>query len=162
MSQGLVQLAADLASFNNIGVDEALLKLQSGLVGETEPLRALGVNLNAAAVQAEALKMGLAANVETLTAADMAQARYALILQQTTTAQGDLARTSDGWANQNRILQATLAGPDGGDRHRVAAGSDSIFPTVGGLRADFRAGHRGDNRDHRHVLSIHDHRHRSG
>jgi hypothetical protein len=109
MSKGLVQLAADLASFNNLNVDEALLKLQSGLVGETEPLRALGVNLSAATTQAEALKMGLAANVEALTAADLAQARYALILQQTTAAQGDLARTSDGWANQNRILQATLA-----------------------------------------------------
>lgn len=109
MSQSLVQLAADLASFNNIGVDVALEKLQSGLVGETEPLRALGVNLNAATTEAKALEMGLAATAQQLTAADMATARYALILDQTKNAQGDLARTSDGWANQMRILQANLA-----------------------------------------------------
>jgi len=60
MSVGIVELASDLASFNNIGTDEALEKLRAGLVGETEPLRALGVNLSAAAIEAQALKMGLA------------------------------------------------------------------------------------------------------
>ena len=34
MSKGLVQLAADLASFNNMNPDEVLMKLRSGLVGE--------------------------------------------------------------------------------------------------------------------------------
>ena len=47
-------LAADLASFNNIDPTEALDKLRSGLVGEAEPLRSVGVLLNEAAVQAKA------------------------------------------------------------------------------------------------------------
>ena len=109
MSVDIVKLAADLASFNNIGVDEALEKLRAGLVGETEPLRALGVNLSAAAVESKALEMGLAATKGELTAADKATASYKLILEQTTTAQGDFERTSGGLANKQRMLKADVA-----------------------------------------------------
>ena len=38
MSQTLVGLASDLASFNNTSVGDAMEALRSGLVGETEPL----------------------------------------------------------------------------------------------------------------------------
>ncbi len=106
MSMGLVQLASDLASFNNMDPTEVLEKLRSGMLGQTEPLQALGVNLTAAAVQQRALEMGLASTTDALTPAMLAQARYSLILDQTKTAQGDFARTSDGLANQQRILDA--------------------------------------------------------
>lgn len=106
MSTELVQLASDLASFNNISPDEALIKLRAGLVGETEPLRTLGVNLTAVAVQAKAMKMGLADANGELSQSALVQARYALILEQTANAQGDFARTSEGMANQSRIARA--------------------------------------------------------
>lgn len=106
MSQSLLTLAADLASFNNIDPTVALEKLRAGLVGEIEPLRTLGVNLSAAAVEAKALEMGLIREGEELTAAAKAQASYALIMEQTTNAQGDFKRTSEGLANQTRILKA--------------------------------------------------------
>ena len=109
MSQGILTLAADLASFNNIPVDMALEKIRAGLVGETEPLRTLGVNLSAAAIQTKALALGFAATAEELTPAMKAQAAYALILEQTTTAQGDFARTRTGMANSLRIIQASFA-----------------------------------------------------
>lgn len=60
MSEGLVQLASDLASFNNQNPEDVLLALRSGMAGEAEPLRRFGVNLNAARIQAEALRLGLA------------------------------------------------------------------------------------------------------
>jgi len=109
MSQSLIELAADLASFNNIDPAEALLKLRAGLVGEAEPLRTLGVQLSAAAVEAKALEMGLAGTAKELTEADKVSARYALIMEQTATAQGDFARTSDGLANQMRTVKAQFA-----------------------------------------------------
>lgn len=59
MSTKLIQLAADLASFNNANPEDVLLALKSGLVGETEPLRQFGVNLNEARIKAEALRLGL-------------------------------------------------------------------------------------------------------
>lgn len=109
MSEGILTLASDLASFNNIKPEEALEKLRAGLVGETEPLRTLGVNLTAAAVETEALAMTQKKAASELTTADKAMASYALILKQTKTAQGDFARTSDGLANQQRIVTAQIA-----------------------------------------------------
>lgn len=108
MSVGIVQLAADLASFNNLEVSEATEKLRAGLVGEAEPLRTLGINITAAATKAKALELGLLdVNGEMDTAAKL-QANYALILEQSTTAQGDFARTSGGLANQQRILASEV------------------------------------------------------
>jgi phage-related minor tail protein len=109
MSTSIVELASDLASFNNIDPTVALEKLRAGLVGETEPLRTLGVNLSAAAVEAKAMEMGLVGANGELTAAAKAQAAYALILEQTKTAQGDFSRTSEGLANSTRIMKAELA-----------------------------------------------------
>ncbi|MEZ5231022.1 MAG: hypothetical protein R2710_31390, partial [Acidimicrobiales bacterium] len=107
MSTSLVTLASDLASFNNASPEEALEALRSGLVGETEPLRRFGVNLNDATLRQKALELGLISTTkDALDPATKAQAAYALILEQTKTAQGDFARTSDGAANKQRILTA--------------------------------------------------------
>ena len=108
MSQGLVQLAADLASFNNMDPTQVLDSLCSGLSGETEQLKRLGVNLNQATVEAKAIELGLWDGVGTIDAAAKAQATYALVMEQTKTAQGDYARTSDGLANTQRSLSATF------------------------------------------------------
>lgn len=106
MSIGLVTLAGDLASFNNMDPTDVLEKLRAGLVGEAEPLKALGVNINEALLKEKALEMGLSNGRDALDANAKAQAAYALIMEQTTLAQGDFERTSDGLANQQRILAA--------------------------------------------------------
>jgi hypothetical protein len=110
MSMGITGLAGDLASFNNVagGAEEVLIALRSGLAGEAEPMRRLGVDISAAAVQAKALEMGLAGTAAELTQGMKVQARYAIIMEQTATAQGDFARTADGSANQARLLDAKV------------------------------------------------------
>lgn len=107
LSVEMLKLGADLASFNNISIDEALGKIRSGLVGEFEPLRQLGVTLNADAVAAKALELGLAQNAKQVSSSAKIQATYALILEQTANAQGDFARTADGLANTQRRLTAS-------------------------------------------------------
>ncbi len=106
MSTSLVTLASDLASFNNASPEETLLALRSALTGEFEPMKRFGAALSADAVAAKAMEMGLADSKKALTPAMKAQAAYALILEQTTNAQGDFARTSDGMANQQRTAAA--------------------------------------------------------
>lgn len=110
MSTTLVQLASDLASFNNTPVDDALNALRSGLSGETEPLKRFGVALNDVTLKNKALAMGL---IETtsgvLPPAIKAQVTYALVMEQTKLAQGDYARTSAGTANTIKTLQARFA-----------------------------------------------------
>lgn len=108
MSQALVQLAADLASFNNVSITDSLTAIRSGLVGEAEPLRRFGVLLSEARVQQQAMADSGKTSAKALTEQEKALARYEIIMRDTTTAQGDFARTSDGLANQTRILQAQL------------------------------------------------------
>jgi hypothetical protein len=109
MSEALLQLAADLSSFNDVPVEDAFAALQSGLVGETEPLRRFGVNMNEATLTAKALELGLISSTKQgLDPAAKAQAAYALILDQTKTAQGDAARTAGSLANLQRAATATL------------------------------------------------------
>jgi phage-related protein len=108
MSENLVQLASDLASFNNLDPTDVLESLRAGLVGEIEPMRKFGVNITQAAIEAKAMELGLWDGKDAIDAAAKAQASYALIMEQTTTAQGDFGRTSSGMANQQRITAATF------------------------------------------------------
>jgi hypothetical protein len=108
MSTSLVELAGDMASFYNMSFDEAFSKLRSGIAGETEPLRALGIVLSAAKVEQEAYRLGIAKTGEQLDEQQKALASYSLIIQQTGTAQGDLTRTIDSPANQLRVTMNEL------------------------------------------------------
>jgi hypothetical protein len=109
MSQALVVLAADLASFNNVPIEDALLALRSGLSGETEPLKRFGIAINDVRLKEQALADGLIETTKgTLPQAIKTQAAYALILKDSALAQGDVARTADGLSNQLKFLQAGL------------------------------------------------------
>lgn len=108
MSQNLTQLGYDLSSYVNIPIEEAMLKLQSGISGELEPLRRLGYDLSQAKLQQTALNLGIKESVANMTQAEKAELRYYAIMTQVTTAQGDMARTLEAPANQLRILQAQL------------------------------------------------------
>lgn len=106
MSMTLVEMASDLASFNNQDPTDVLEALQSGLTGQIRPLRQFGIEISEAALKQEALSQGITKSVEEMTMAEKVQLRYALILKQTGNAQGDFARTSDELANSQRILRA--------------------------------------------------------
>ena len=102
-------LASDLASFNNTSPEEAINAIGSALRGEAEPLRRYGVLLNDASLRQEALELGIVSTTKNaLTPQQKVLAAQALIYKQTSDAQGDFARTSDGLANQQRILTAQL------------------------------------------------------
>lgn len=109
MSTELVKLAADLASFNNASIEDALQALRSGLSGETEPLKRFGVALNDVRLKQEALSLGLYSGKGVLDIAAKSQAAFALIMKDTSLAQGDFGRTAGGVANQQRILAAEFA-----------------------------------------------------
>ena len=108
-STDMVTLASDLASFKNTSPEEAINAIGGALRGETEPIRKYGVLLDAASISQQALKMGLIKTTkDALTPQQKVLAVQALIMKQTTDAQGDFAKTSGGLANQQRILKAQL------------------------------------------------------
>jgi hypothetical protein len=109
-STDFVGLASDLASFNNTSPEQAINAIGSALRGESEPLRAYGVLLNDAALRQAALELGIVQTTkQALTPQQKVLAAQKVIYEQTTAAQGDFARTSDGLANSTRILEAEQA-----------------------------------------------------
>ena len=123
MSMSLAGLAGDMASFYNLDPTEAFEKLRSGISGETEPLKQLGINMSVANLEAFALSEGITTAYNSMTQAEQATLRYQYIMSATADAQGDFADTSDSLANQQRILQLeiqTLAAEIGQDLMPIA------------------------------------------
>lgn len=108
MAEQMTKMGSDLASFFNTDMETALAALKSGLNGESEPLRQFNVFLSETAVTSKLVKMGIEKVNGQFTEAQKATARYQLIMEQTTDAQGDFARTSDGLANSTRTLDAKM------------------------------------------------------
>lgn len=106
-STKLTGLASDMASFSNTTPQEATEALGAALRGESEPIRKYGVLLDDATLKARAMRMGLIkTTTQALTPQQKVLASYKEVMSQTKDAQGDFARTSDGLANQQRILGA--------------------------------------------------------
>lgn len=107
-STDFVKLSADLASFNNTTPEMAIQAIGAALRGESEPLRRYGVLLNDAALRQEAMALGIYNGSGALTSQQKILAAQSAIYKQTGDAQGDFNRTSDGLANQQRILKASI------------------------------------------------------
>ncbi len=108
LSTDLVGLAGDIASFYNLDVETAFKKIRSGMSGETEPLKELGINMSVANMSAYALAEGIEKPWKKMSQQEQTMLRYNYLLEQTADAQGDFARTSDSYANQQRIMELTL------------------------------------------------------
>lgn len=105
LAKNWTKLNYDLASFYNISFDAANTKLMAGLVGETEPLRRLGIILVENNLALTAHNKGIDKSIRNMTEAEKIQLRYLTALDQTTNAQGDFARTFDETANQIRVFE---------------------------------------------------------
>lgn len=110
LSTQLANLAADAAAFRDVGFDDALLKIRSGLSGEAEPLKAWGVDISDAAVKTEGLRLGLVRAGQEMDNSAKVQARLSLIQRGLAKDSGALARESTGTAAQINEVWGRLAG----------------------------------------------------
>lgn len=104
MSEGLTKLTGDVASFYNLDHEVAFEKLRSGITGETEPLKSLGVVMTVANLEAYRLSQGITTSYRSMSEAQKVALRYNFILDTLSDAQGDFAKTQGSWSNQVRIL----------------------------------------------------------
>lgn len=118
MATNIAGLAGDMASFYNIGIEDAFQKIQSGMAGETEPLRRYGLNLGAESVGAYA-----GADVSDMTEAERYVARYDYLMNATKTIQGDFARTENEFANASRTLENNAS-------RAMAAMGEKVLPII--------------------------------
>lgn len=108
MSKNLTALAGDFASFYNLDADEAFNKIRSGISGETEPLKQLGINMSVANLEAYALSKGIDQSWNSMDQATQTMLRYNYLLEVSKDAQGDFTRTNDEYANQQRMFKENL------------------------------------------------------
>ncbi|MBC2716457.1 MAG: hypothetical protein HF978_14225 [Desulfobacteraceae bacterium] len=108
LSYEFVKMAADLGSFNNRETSEVVRDIQSALQGSSETMAKYGINVKAAKVEQEAYRLGLAKTKKQITDAHKAQAIYNIIMREGADAVGDMARTSDSYANQQKKLHANI------------------------------------------------------
>lgn len=100
----LAGLVGDVASFYNLSTDEAFTKLKAVYTGETEALKSLGVVMTQAALDEYALAQGYGKTTKAMTEQEKVALRLAFVTDRLSGASGDFVRTSDGWANQTRVL----------------------------------------------------------
>ena len=108
LSKQVNELAVDLASFTNFsgGAEGASLALTKALLGERESIKSLGIAITEADLKSFAKDLGL--NFKELDRVGKATLTYKLALKQSSKAVGDFSRTSEGFANQTRILFGEL------------------------------------------------------
>lgn len=130
MSTDLAGLAADMASFYNLDFETAFEKIRSGISGETMPLKQLGINMSVANLEAFALAQGLEKSFSQMDQGEQTMLRYQYLMQATSDAQGDFAKTADGFANAQRRIQTAL------DTISTVAGGfilNTIEPLISGV-----------------------------
>ena len=104
MAENVTGLTGDVASFYNLGTDEAYTKLKSIWTGETETLKDLGVIMTQTNLDQYALNNGFGKTTAKMTEQEKVMLRYQYVTSALSNATGDFVKTQDSWANQTRIL----------------------------------------------------------
>lgn len=104
MAENVTGLTGDVASFYNLGTDEAYAKLKSIWTGETETLKDLGVVMTQTNLDQYALNNGFGKTTAKMTEQEKVMLRYQYVTSALSNATGDFVKTQDSWANQTRIL----------------------------------------------------------
>ncbi|QEH37924.1 hypothetical protein OJF2_65190 [Aquisphaera giovannonii] len=133
LASQFVKLSGDASSFFNLDFDAAFNKLRSGLSGESEPLKDLGILMNEDMVKAKALEMGLVKAGQELSNQAKVAARASIIMGGLKDAQGDLAKTADGFANASREATGRVG-------NLAASIGETLLPVVGKGLAEINVG----------------------
>lgn len=106
LSENLTKLTYDLASLYNVEDPNEMAKaIRSGLAGQTKSLMMYGISVHKASLEQTALRHNIKATSSQWSEADKVLLRYMTILDATSNAQGDLAKTLESPANQMRIFK---------------------------------------------------------
>lgn len=107
-STDLVQAAADLGSFNDVPVEETLAAIQSGLQGQSEPLRRFGIFLDETSVKAYAMEQGLGDVYDSMTNNERTLLRQQSLIEQLGVQAGDFGNYADTYSNAVKTIQASF------------------------------------------------------
>ncbi len=108
MAVTLTGRLSDIMSFYNKTQSEVDTIGRALITGETESLKAIGVVMTQTNLSAYAMAQGFSKTYAEMSSNEQLLVRYKYFLEQTALAQDDFAKTSEGWANQTRLLSERI------------------------------------------------------
>lgn len=109
LATNMTKLGMDLSSLMNVPIDQVMGDLRSGLLGQSETVYKYGIDVTEAAIAQEALNLGISKSVREMSQGEKMYLRQSVIMQHTSLAHGDMAKTIHESANQLKILQSRFA-----------------------------------------------------
>jgi hypothetical protein len=106
LSNKMVKLALDLASFSDVPIADAIQATTAALTGEMEMMKRLGVVIKVEEVNQRAMIDNHLLSAAAVTEGMKAQATYNIILEKSGKAMGDVARSADSYVTQLNKLRA--------------------------------------------------------
>jgi hypothetical protein len=108
MSKRLGELAVDLAAFYDTSDAEAQMRLFSGMSGETEAVRRLGIDISETSLSDYNHKKGDSRNLAQLTLQEKTLLRFEKIMDDTAKKQGHAAKEAQQWAGSLKRLEGFM------------------------------------------------------
>lgn len=133
----LVQLAGDLGSFNDVPTADALAAIQSGLMGQAEPLRKFGVFLTDAKMKNEIFEQTGKKVTGTLSDQQKMMAAYGIIMKSTTIQQGDFVKYQDTFGNKVKTITKDFENLQGQIGQQLIPVLEEVLPAVQALIPEF-------------------------
>jgi hypothetical protein len=138
MSTELSAMAVDFSSLSNFAEADVLGKIRSGLTGETEGLKQLGIVMTETMLAQFALEEGITKSVKSMKTSEKVALRYRFLMDKMALATGDAAKTGQQFAGAVRRTRSLLLdlGTTAGLQFLPVA--EKIVNTVADLLVGFR------------------------
>lgn len=104
LSQVLTLIALDVSSLRNVDIATVVSDFTSALAGQVKPVRKYGFDITMYSIDELMEEIGFGSMSRTMSQADKQLARAVLLIRQSQDAWGDLAKTINTFANQQRVL----------------------------------------------------------
>jgi hypothetical protein len=134
----LVKAAGDLGSFADVPVDEALAAIQSGLAGQSEPLRNFQILLSDVTLRERAFKMELTDTTKTaLTPQQKVLATHAELMDQMGVKANDFINYSETFGNQVKTLTGEWSNMERAIGDELLPVLEAMMPEIRELAKEF-------------------------
>lgn len=104
LSKVLTLIALDVSSLRNVDIATVVSDFTSALAGQVKPVRKYGFDITMYSIDELMEEIGFGSMSRTMSQADKQLARAILLIRQSQDAWGDLAKTINTFANQQRVL----------------------------------------------------------
>lgn len=106
LGENVTALTYDLSSLFNVDFETMFTAVKSGMTGISKPMKKYGIVINETVIKQKAAMLGIEDSWDDMTEVDKMGLRYIVMLEQSSAAQGDFAKTLESPLNQFKVMKA--------------------------------------------------------